>query len=117
MSFFNDLKDTVTSTANDAADKAREVAQSTKLKNAISAEEHKIRDSYTKIGEKFVKEHTPEDAPEYADLLNEIRKSQAIIAQKQDELNKLKNVKICPKCGASVDENSSFCPKCGARMV
>ena len=34
-----------------------------------------------------------------------------------DEILKLKDVKVCPNCGEKVPTNSEFCPKCGAKQV
>ena len=116
MGFFDDVKDTVVNTSRGVGNKAKEIAEVTKLKNSITAQERKIKEQYETIGKLYVEKYGQEPDALFVDAISAIRSSQAIIAQKQEELNQFKNVKICPACGAAVEEQSAFCNKCGAKV-
>lgn len=116
MGFFDDVKDTVVNTSRGVGNKAKELAEVTKLKNAITAQERKIKEQYETIGKLYVEHYGQEPEAMFVDAISAIHSSQAIIAQKQDELNQYKNVKICPACGAAAEEQSAFCNKCGAKV-
>lgn len=115
MSFFDSVKETVSNTSREVGNKAKELAEVTKLKNAISAEERKIKEEYEKIGRLYVENFGANADSMFADSISKIETSKRIVEQKQLELNQVKNVKICPNCGAAIDEGSAFCSKCGSR--
>lgn len=116
MGFFDDVKDTVVNTGREVGSKAKELAEVTKLKNSIAAQERKIKEQYEAIGKLYVENHGEEPEAIFKDAISAIRSAKMIIAQKQEELNQLKSVKICPACGAVIEEESSFCSKCGAKI-
>ncbi|MDD5948123.1 MAG: zinc-ribbon domain-containing protein [Lachnospiraceae bacterium] len=115
MSFFDNVKETVSNTSREVGNKAKELAEVTKLKNAISAEERKIKEEYEKIGRLYVENFATNADVMFLPSIDKITNSQKVIELKQAELNQVKNVKICPNCGAAIDEGSAFCSKCGSK--
>lgn len=116
MGFFDDVKDTVVNTSRGVGNKAKELAEVTKLKNAITAQERKIKEQYETIGRLYVENYGQQPEAMFKEAIAAIHSAKTIIAQKQEELNELKSVKICPACGAAVEEESAFCNKCGAKI-
>lgn len=116
MGFFDDVKDTVVNTGRGVGNKAKELAEVTKLKNAIAAQERKIREQYETIGKLYVENYGQQPEAMFQDAITAIHSAKAVIVQKQEELNELRSVKICPACGAALEEESAFCNKCGAKV-
>jgi rubrerythrin len=113
MSFFDSVKETVTNAGTATASKAKELAEITKLKNAIATKEREIKDAYEEIGKLYYETHKDAQEVGFSDAIDQIDAAKQVIAQKQAELNEVKNVKICPNCGSVIDEGSMFCAKCG----
>ena len=49
-------------------------------------------------------------------LLNEIVQCKQHIEETKEKINQLKNISICPECGAEVERGKNFCGKCGKPM-
>ncbi len=46
-----------------------------------------------------------------------IKAKNAQIEKAREDLSKSKGKRICPKCAASIDENSTFCSFCGEKVT
>lgn len=116
MDFFNKAKEKLTKTGNEVAQKAKELAEITKLSSQVSAQENIVKSAYSEIG-KYVYENLREDAPaEMAEKMEAIDAALAEIARLKEEIRKLKGSCVCPQCGKEVDDNVAFCPACGTKM-
>ncbi len=98
---FNELKEKVSELAVTAAGKAKEIASATaeqtkrlgriaKLNIEISNEKDNVKKSYIEIGKLYYETH--KDAPEgfFTQLCEEVSSCNAIIAQKEAELDELR---------------------------
>lgn len=116
MAFFEKLTDAVTNTGAAVGNKAKELTEIAKIKNEITTQERKIKEEYEKIGKLYV-EHYADNAEElFIDSISKITLYQKTIEKKKLELNEVKKVKVCPGCGATVEETSAFCSKCGQKV-
>lgn len=91
MAFLKNLSGKIGSAAGSAADKARKLAEITKLNSAISAEEKAINKSYLEIGRQtFEQEQANPDSP-VAELCQEILAAQQRIEELQQRIVELKS--------------------------
>lgn len=90
MGFFEDLGKKIGSATDTAADKARKLAETSKLKSAISVEERKIDLMYTEIGQKFFEQDKDNPESPAADLCEKIKNGLKEIAQYQAEIEAIK---------------------------
>ncbi len=116
MGFFDTVVDTVTNAGREVGDKAKELAETTKIKNEIAAEKRKIKEEYEKIGRLYVKEFKDRPNPLFVESVNKIAASEKLIADKEAELDDAKVFKVCPNCGAGMSAESKFCSKCGQEV-
>ncbi len=86
MAFLDSLK----STGSAAATKAKEAADTAKLKLSISNAEGKIKELYTEVGKKLVTEQAEYAAENFAEQLNAIRDYEAQIEGFKAEIEKIK---------------------------
>lgn len=116
MAFFDDLGKKITQAGQTTIQKTKEMADVARMNSYISDEEKKINNFYLEIGKRYVSLHTEDFEGDYADMINGIRESEEKIKSYQKELEELKGVKKCPKCGAEVKNDALFCSICGEKM-
>lgn len=111
-------KESVGRFAQSAVSKSKEVAEITRLNMEISNQEQRLRELHNQLGQ-FLVEHAelvPVDAADAQALLQEVAQVKAGIENSKATLLEVRNVNICPGCGAEVARTSKFCPSCGAQM-
>ena len=149
MAFFNDLGKKIGGAAEvaaekakvaagAAADKAKEIAEVTKLNNEISAEQKQIDKLYLDIG-KLIYEKDKDDPnsvvaeqcqrimaceKSIADLNNKIQQiksgdqqtanADSVQASPEVPAQEIPKKKFCPNCGAELPAEGKFCQSCGA---
>lgn len=140
MAFFDDLSKKISSCADKAADKAKDLAEIGKLSLNISAAEKELQSLYAEIGQAvYKKELTNPESPfqntftkitvvleKLADLNSQLSAVKAgddsviNIEPKEDEsvapTDQTTTEEICPICGAMMALESKYCPACGAQL-
>jgi hypothetical protein len=101
--------------ASNVAVKSGSLLELSKLSIDISSEEKVIREIYEKIGEKIYKDYTENKITDknLIDKCEEIEHIKKNISSLKKKVIKLKDKKLCKKCGAEMDKKDMFCPKCG----
>ena len=96
-------------------DKAKSISEANNLKRKILYEEERIVEIFTDIGKKYYK--NPNEDPNVLKVLcDDIDTRRRRIKRMRYEFNQIKGYKICPKCGAEVNDKFQFCGVCGARL-
>lgn len=125
MELFDEVGQTLSKTGQGIAQKARDTAQITKLKLAVSEDERAINALYLSIGKAYCQlcGERPEDqlppeatAEPLASLLGQFRARQKQMDEKLRSIRMIQQVVLCPKCGASCNAGSSFCTNCGENL-
>lgn len=116
MGFFDDIGKKISETSQGAVQKAKEIADVTKLNSQVSDEQNAIRNAYSQIGEKYYATYAESPLPEFVQLCEGIAASVEKINELNKEIARVKNIKTCKKCGAECAANVQFCPSCGASV-
>lgn len=96
-------------------DKAKSISEANNLKRKILYEEERIVEIFTDIGKKYYK--NPNEDPNVLKVLcDDIDTRRRRIKRMRYEFNQIKGYKICPKCGAEVNDKFQFCGVCGVRL-
>jgi len=113
-----DLKDTLMKFTKGVTKTSGELLKSTKLSLALASEEDKLKQIYTEIGKKVheIYQYGGSLGKFFDEKYLEIQKTEAGIQSLRDQMDTVKGVRTCSKCGASVERTAGFCPKCGAQM-
>ncbi|MEL1136550.1 zinc-ribbon domain-containing protein [Desulfitobacterium sp. THU1] len=146
MAFFDKIGKKIGDVAGSAADKAKELAEITKLNASISAEEKKIQVYYQEIGELIFQQDKENPNSSAAELCQKILASQRIIVEFKQNILELKEDKgvenpvpvdamditpeeqpqsgpqseaqiICQNCGTVNPVTNKFCQNCGTALV
>lgn len=108
--------DSINRFTQSAVMKSKEMAEISRLNLEISRGEQRVRDVCLQLGQ-YLMRH-PELLPTQDETVLEFQRSlaeaQDKLAQSQQTLMSVKNVAVCPGCGAQVSRTSRFCDRCGA---
>ncbi|MEA4827380.1 MAG: zinc-ribbon domain-containing protein [Clostridium sp.] len=126
---FSKIKKTAVDTASTVAQSAKEssavvakksgeLIEISKLTVSINSNESKMKDLYSEIGKKVFEKHENGQYidPELVENCNEILALKTSINEMKQNVNEIRNKKICTNCDTSLSEDTAFCPKCGNKI-
>ncbi|HIR88524.1 MAG TPA: zinc-ribbon domain-containing protein [Candidatus Fimimorpha faecalis] len=116
MDFFEKLTETFAKNSKEFADKAKDYAEVAKLHTKINAANTKINESLITLGKAYYDAHKNDGNTEFEAIFEEIHKAHLTIRKCQEEIQKIKNIKICEKCGEEVSADATYCSHCGAKL-
>ncbi|MGN0680959.1 MAG: zinc ribbon domain-containing protein [Candidatus Fimisoma sp.] len=116
MAFWDNLGQKASDTTAKAMQKAKEMADIAKLNSMISEEETKINNSYYQVGKLYVTMHLHDHEEEFAGMISSLAKAEEKIKNYRQQIQDIKGVQRCEKCGAEVANGAAFCSSCGATM-
>ena len=111
MSFWTDLK----KSGQEAAGKAKDLAEVTKLQLAQKEQERKLEQLYAQLGKCFYEKAVQEEGAVFPDLLQSITQTLEEIEACKEQQMLLKGGVRCAACGALIETDAMFCPNCGAQ--
>ncbi len=116
MDFFNGIGAKLSATGQKAKKTANDLMETTRLNGQLNELSKAIQELYGKIGEEYFKLHG--EAPEegLADLCAQIKAKQAEIELTRADLQRVKNVLVCPACGCENAATAKFCAQCSAPL-
>jgi len=116
MDFFDTLGSKLSQTGQKAKQTASDLRDSAKLTGQVSALTKEIQGLYAQLGEAYFKARGEEpDAAvqEHCDALKGKLKELELV---RADLQRLKNVKVCPQCGAENEADARFCAQCSTPL-
>lgn len=116
MSLWDNITQKAAAVTDKAVHQAKNFTEQVKLRNQISEAQSTITDCYTQIGKQYAAAHSEDFDEAYAPMMAAIAGANRQIASLQEQLRDLKEVALCPKCGAEVAREAAFCSACGAEM-
>jgi len=117
MGFFDDLGKKANQLSKDVATKAKNLSEITRLNREINLSKRSIDEEYKKIGAKvFEAFKSGEKDERFAEFCETITSSFDFIKESEAKILELKDITICPECGAELDKETQFCGKCGAKI-
>ena len=111
MSFWTDLK----KSGQEAAGKAKDLAEVTKLQLAQKEQERKLEQLYAQLGKSFYEKAVQEENAEFSDLLQSITQTREEIETCEEQQLLIKGGVRCAACGTLMEADAMFCPNCGAQ--
>ncbi len=116
MAFFDELGKKISNAGQTAVQKTKEMADIARINSAISDEEKKTNNSYYQIGKLYVAKHPADFEEDFAGMISAIKESEIKIREYRQQIQDIKGVIHCKKCGAEVANNIAFCSSCGSPM-
>ena len=116
MAFFDDLSKKISQAGQTAVQKTKEMTDIARINGMISDEERKVNNNYYQIGKLYVAMHSADYENDFAGMIAAIKESEQSIVEYRQQIQDIKGVVRCEKCGAEVASNVAFCSSCGAPM-
>lgn len=116
MAFFDNIGKKLSQAGQTAVQKTKEMTDIAKINGSISDEEKKISGAYYQIGKLYAEKHSTDCEEDFAAMIAGIAESQNKIAAYRKQIQDIKGVVRCEKCGAEVASGAAFCSACGAPM-
>lgn len=118
MSFLDDILDKGKTVVSSASKKTDTAVRFSKLKVKESQLNADIKSKNEKLGAVIydMSKTGVKESEEFDALLAQIDEDYAKLAEVESQLDELKNVVTCPKCGAKTKNDNAYCPKCGAKL-
>lgn len=114
MALFESLGRKVSETATKATLKAHELSEIAKINALISEEEKKINATYHQIGKLYVSIHGSDGEESFSGMVDAVLEGEQKINAYRKQIQDIKGVQHCEKCGAEVVKGAAFCNACGA---
>lgn len=116
MPFFDELGKKITQVSQTAVQKTRDASDTMKLNSSISEEERNIERCWKEIGKLYASIHSTDFDKPFEPLMESIHGSEAKIQGYRQQIQTIKGVMRCEKCGSEVPAGAAFCNTCGAPM-
>lgn len=117
MAFFEQLGKRLTDAGQNVAHQTQNLADVTRLNNAISEKEKKISQLFFAVGQSYYEGHKNDSEAEELEKITEINALYAEIFENREKIKQIKGVVKCVNCGADVPLSASFCNACGTKVT
>lgn len=117
MAFFDDLGKKLSQAGQTAVQKTKEMTDIARINGAISEEEKRLFNTYYEIGKLYVALHLKDYEADFSSMIAALGESERKIKEYRQQIQAIKGVVRCEKCGAEVANNVAFCSSCGAKMT
>jgi len=114
MALFNNLSKKASAASSKAIQKTKDFSDITRLKAQIDSERNKISDSYFKIGQLYYELHADDYEDSFKPMFEAISGSKQEIAAMEKQIDDLKGIRRCERCGGELEKGALFCSNCGA---
>lgn len=116
MGLFDDLGKKVTDAGQKTLQKTKEMSEVVRINSLISQNESRLNNLYYQIGKLYVSVHGSDREETFAGMLDSVAEIEQQISGYRKQIQDIKGVQRCEKCGAEVPMDVAFCSACGAAM-
>lgn len=116
MALLQDLSKKISQAGQTAVQKTKEITDIARFNSMIADEERVINDCYSKIGKLYVSLHESDCEDAFAELCSMVQRANLNIQEYQKQIEKIKKVGRCNKCGSEIANGAAFCSVCGTSV-
>ncbi|MCL1787954.1 MAG: zinc ribbon domain-containing protein [Defluviitaleaceae bacterium] len=116
MAFFEEIGKKISKSGQDAAQKAKNMAETVRLNGLISEEERRVKSAYTEIGKVYYESFKSNPDQCFAAFIAEIDNANENIKLHSDQIRQIKGITTCTNCGGEVPNSAPFCSSCGTKL-
>lgn len=116
MAFFDNIGKKASEATAKAIQKAQELSEISRVNALISAEEKKMNETYYQIGKLYVSLHGSDCDENFSGMVSAVLECDQKISEYRKQIQNIKGVQRCEKCGAEVARGVAFCSSCGASV-
>ena len=113
MALWDDLSRKASAISDRAVKQTKILSETARLNMLISDEEKRINSFYFQIGKLYVSLHPKDCESCFESMIEAIVGSEQKIKEYRVQIQEVKGVVQCEKCGAEVAKGAAFCSSCG----
>lgn len=117
MAFFDEISTRLSQAGQSAVQKTKDMTEIARLNTAITEEEKKLKGNYYQVGKLYFAVHTDDFESGFGEMIAAILNSEEKIRTYRQQIQDIKGVLCCEKCGAEVTAGVAFCSACGTPVV
>jgi len=116
MGLLSEIGASIVKSGRDIAENAKSYSKIVTINGQIAEEQRALSVFYSQIGEKYYALHRDQPEAELGPLCDRATAGLMRIAELQADVQRIKNSRLCPNCGAVCKIGSQFCSACGAKL-
>lgn len=116
MDFFDGLGAKLTQTGQKTKKMASTLVDTAKLTTQITDLNKSVQELYAKLGDQYYLLHGGEPEEALGELCAQIKGKLEEAELLKADLQRLKNVRVCPQCGYENTSDANFCAQCSAQL-
>lgn len=93
--------------------KTKEMSDTARINGLIAEEEKKLDHTYYQIGKLYVSLYGKNCIEEFSGMVCAVEESEQKIKEYQKQIQNIKGIQRCEKCGAEIAKGVLFCSACG----
>lgn len=93
--------------------KTKEISGTARINGLIAEEERKLDHTYYQIGKLYVSLYGKNCIEEFSGMVSAVEESEQKIREYQKQIQNIKGIQRCEKCGAEITKGVLFCSACG----
>lgn len=113
MALFDNLSRRASAASSKAIQKTKDFSDIARLNSQISEEENHKSDSFYKMGRLYYELHANDCEEDFKVLVSSIAESDSKISDLKRQIDVLKGIRRCDRCGAELEKGAAFCSNCG----
>lgn len=117
MDIIDKINATITSTSSMVRQKAGNLAEQAKLNGQISTIENQRQVLLLDLGNACYEKCKQNPMAEFESIVSELQQAETRLANLCEQVQALKENRICPQCGAGLEKDAVFCSSCGAHLT
>jgi len=117
MAFFEEIGKKISKSGQEAAQKAKNMAETVRLNGLISDEEKRIKSAYTQIGKLYYETFGDNPEPCFGQLITDIGDAEKNIKKHTEQIRRVKGIAVCDNCGGETSNTAPFCSACGSPVT
>lgn len=116
MGLLDDLGKKFSDAGQKTLQKTKEISETARINASIAEEEKKLNNTYCQIGKQYVSMYGDNCAEEFSVMVSAVAECEDKIRDYRKQIQDIKGVQRCEKCGAEMERGVAFCSSCGAEM-
>lgn len=116
MGLLDDFGKKVSDAGQKTLQKTKEMSEVVRINSLISQNESRLNNLYYQIGKLYVSVHGNEREEAFSEMIDSVAEMEQQISGYRKQIQDIKGVQRCEKCGAEVPIGVAFCSACGAAM-
>lgn len=116
MGFFDEIGKKVADAGQKTVQKTKEISDVAHINSLITQEVNKMNNMYCQIGKLYMSIHANDCEEAFSEMVNTVAALEQNVRDYKKQIQDIKGVQCCDKCGAEVLRGVAFCSSCGNPM-